>query len=124
MMDNRKTVIDFNNCSFVGRLTNDSKVLNGKATGVCFSIANNTMSKTLYLKCVAFGDRFSKLTSYLVKGKQVSVGGRLEPTSREVDGVVENGIQLNVRELQLLGGNAEKSAPRASVDDFEDDVPF
>lgn len=93
--------------------------------------------KTIWVKCVIWGERAEKLAPYLLKGTAVTISGEFgteEYTAR--DGQAKTNVTINVNQLQLgatMQNRAEKSsAPaqqqpqpqRAEPDSWDDDIPF
>lgn len=101
-----------------------------------FTGANNIgfgdKKQTLWIRCSIFGKRAEgNLKDYLTKGTQVFVTGEL--SAREYtgkDGTNKTSLELNLREIELVGGHKQQdkppqtSTPSSAQDDFDDDVPF
>lgn len=102
-----------------------------------FTGANNVgygeKKQTIWIRCSIFGKRAEgSLKDYLVKGAKVFVTGELsvrEYTGK--DGINKTSIELNLREIELVGGHNVKdsqtiagSAAHSTQDDFDDDIPF
>ena len=73
-----------NNVNLVGRLGNDPETKNG----VCkFSIATNDgtkeKQKTNWHNIVAFGKTGEVLQTYLIKGSQIAISGRIDYNKHE-----------------------------------------
>lgn len=126
-----------NICTFIGRVGGDAEVRytpNGKAVSN-WSVAVDTgygdNKSTMWVKCALWGDRAEKVSEYIKKGDNVGVSGEL--SVREYEGNKGKGfsVELNVRELKLLGGKAEQPAkpaktakPEPVTDDLNDEIPF
>lgn len=94
--------------------------------------------KTVWLDCSGWGERYEKVSPYLVKGAQVVVEGNIG--TREHEG--KTYITLTLSDLKLVGGKQEgqherpaqqrqpqrqQAAPSArdAFDDFDDSgIPF
>jgi single-strand DNA-binding protein len=107
---------DLNLCQFIGRLGNDPEMRympNGEA--VCnFSIASSQTWKdketkekkeqTEWVRCSAFGKTAEIAGTYLKKGKQCYVSGRMATRKwTDKDGVEKYTTEIKVDGLQLLG---------------------
>ena len=89
---------------------------------------------TSWIRCNLWGKRAeSGLIPYLVKGQQVAVSGELSVREWEKDGVKNKSVEVNVSEIDLIGGKSEAPRQRdgiasaqqqAPADDFDDDIPF
>lgn len=100
-----------------------------------FTAANNIgygdKKQTMWIRCSIFGKRAEgNLKDYLTKGTQVFVTGEL--SAREYtgkDGTNKTSLELNLREIELVGGHKQQdgqqsSKPAPKQDDFDDDIPF
>ena len=76
--------------------------------------------QTIWLDCSLWGERGVKLAASLVRGTQIAVSGELG--TREHDG--KTYITLDVRDVTLLGGKADRPAAAPTTQDHADDVPF
>ncbi|ANH80542.1 single-stranded DNA-binding protein [Niabella ginsenosidivorans] len=134
----------------IGNLGRDCVVnnVNGKSV-INFTVAHtekyrdsqgNNQEKTTWVDCAWWTDR-TTISQYLTKGKQVYAEGTPEVRSfTRTDGTSGAALSLRVREVQLLGGRADGSAPVANGgyssasgnasnppvggDDTVDDLPF
>lgn len=124
--------------TFCGRIGKDA-TLNRISSGdpVCnFSVAVDIGSKqtpkTMWVECAIYGKRGEALQQYLIKGKEVTVHGRVTLDSFTArDGTPKSGLKLNVVEISMHGGNQAAQAPAqgapaavGGVADMDDDVPF
>lgn len=117
--------------SIIGNLGSEPevKVLPSGTTVVSFSVAVNRRrgeeERTDWYRVSAYGKQaegLSKLADMggLAKGRQVYVGGRLEPREYEGrDGTTRTSLDVNADEVQVLGGRPSEGEP-VSIDD----VPF
>ena len=128
---------DINRVTLVGRLTRDAEVKStqGGMQITKFAIAVNRRRKqgdewideASFFDCVIFGRMGEAVSRYLVKAKQVAVDGELVQQRWEQDGHKRSRVEVNVSNVQLLGGGndgKEQQQPSKSADDFDDDVPF
>jgi len=133
--------MSINNCTFTGRIGKDAETrftANQKAV-TSFSLAVDIgwgdNKKTMWIRCNGWGDRFTKLSEYLAKGQQVGVVGEVSLNEWEGDKGKMTSLELNVREIALLGAKSEstqraKAEPtgfreQASDDGFADsEIPF
>ena len=126
--------------TFTGNLGGDAEV---RATAGGTSVASWSVAVTSgygnnkatnWVRCNLWGKRAeSGLIQYLVKGQQVAVSGELSIREWEKDGVKNKSVEVNVSEIDVIGGKPEEprqrdgivSAPQqAPADDFDDDIPF
>lgn len=132
--------MSINNCTFTGRLGKDAETrfTPSQKAITSFSLAVDSgwgdNKKTTWIRCNGWGDRFVKLAEYLTKGSQIGVAGEISLNEWEGDNGKKTSLELNVREIELLGGKGEKSEPKQSGfreraapadDGFEDsEIPF
>lgn len=122
--------------SLVGNVGNcdDLKYLQSGKAVLNWSLAVNTtwnqngekMERTDWYKCALFGVRAEALAKYIVKGKQLYVEGGLNPRKYEGKNDVGISLDVDVREIVLLGGGEGNGAPKADglpVPDGQD-IPF
>lgn len=69
-------------------------------------------AKTIWVRCAMWGERGKKVAEYLTKGTRVAAVGTLD--NHEHEG--KTYLQLDVQELELLGGG-KKDEGRTSSDD-------
>lgn len=118
---------DINKVFLVGRLVRDAemKYTSGGMAISKFAIAVNRSVKkgdkwedeASFLDCAMFGKRAESVNQYLVKGQQVAIEGQLIQQRWEKDGQNHSKIEINVDNLQLVGGKKESSVTPK-------DVPF
>lgn len=109
---------DTNVVVIVGRLTRDAELkYTNSGMAVCrFSIANNKRKKSgdnwidypNYFDIVLWGKSGEAINQYLVKGKQVAIEGELEQDRWEQEGKQRSKVEISARNVQLLGGGAER----------------
>ncbi len=63
--------------------------------------------KTEWHRIVAFGKLAEICGEYLVKGKQVYIGGRLQTSSWEKDGITRYSTDIIASEMQMLGAKGD-----------------
>jgi single-strand DNA-binding protein len=142
---------DINHVVLVGRLTRDAEL---KFTNTGFAIANLSLAvnrrtkkddtwqdEANFFDCVLLGKSAESLQQYLVKGKQIAIQGELRQDRWEQDGQRRSKVEVQIRNLQLLGGRGGERAPGPggppreepgerpaqdvpTADDFDDDIPF
>lgn len=132
-----------NKCMFIGNLGRDAEIKDTQAgTVATFSIActekwkdksGTQKEQTEWVRCVLWGKRAEALAQYLTKGKQIYVEGSMRSSKYQgKDGTEKFKTEINVRDVQLLGGRGESSGGGqrdtgysgggAAPDD--DDIPF
>lgn len=139
-----------NKCSFIGNLGSDPEV-KYTPSGVAvanFSIATSEtwkdketgekVTKTEWVRIVAFGRLGEICGEYLTKGKQVYIEGKLQTRSWEKDdGSKAYMTEIIARDMKMLGqkGGGGNTENRYNEDDVErgqqrgafsddDDIPF
>ncbi len=113
---------DINVVVLVGRLTRDCEVKStAQGTSVCrFSIAVNRRKRTgdkwedevSYIDVVLWGKSAETLSSYLTKGRQVSVQGELRQNRWEQNGQKLSKIEVIANSVQLLSSSQGGVAPQ------------
>jgi len=136
---------DLNRCEFIGRLGKDVEtryMTDGKAVAN-FSIAVGSQWKskagekrdaTEWVNLVAYEKLAEICQTYLKKGSQIYVSGKMKTRKWEKDGVTRYSTEIIVNELQMLGSKSQgESEPKAAQsaqsgngnhDDFDSDIPF
>jgi single-strand DNA-binding protein len=116
---------DLNQCQFIGRLGKDPEarfLTNGDAV-TNFSIAVGWKTKekegTEWVRCVTYGKLAEIAGKYLAKGKQCYVSGRFKTRDYMKDGVKTYATEINVDQLQLLGGK-DDGQPKRQAEEFDD----
>jgi single-strand DNA-binding protein len=103
----------------IGHLGKDAETrAAGSSQVVTFSIAYTRKRKdeetTTWFRCQWFGDRAVKVAQYLTKGKAVQVVGELYQREYEKDGAKRTSLEVDVRDVTLLGGGErEQERPAA-----------
>lgn len=105
----------------IGNLGRDAE---GKTVGSGKSVTNFSLATkgrgkdgpTVWVDCSLWGARGESLRPYLVKGSKVAVIGTL--STREHNG--KTYLQVDVQELELLGGKPESASAPAR----QDEIPF
>lgn len=111
-----------NQATFIGNLTKtaETKQVNGGNPFTTFSLAVNRKWKTKdgtkredvqFIDCIMNGNT-PAITPYLTKGTKVCVTGRVSCHAwTDSKGQAIAGLDLNVRDLELLGGRQEGQQP-------------
>ena len=127
---------DLNRCEFIGRLGKDPEVRYAPSgDAICnFSIAVGWKSKEKegaeWVRCTAFGKLAEVCGQYLKKGSQIYIAGRMTTRKwKNKEGVDQYSTEINVDQMQMLGGKSESDAPpvvkqSAEIDDIDSDLPF
>ena len=118
--------MSFNKCTFSGNIGKDVEVRAAGGNKVAnFSIAVNGFKKedpAMWVNCSLWGKRAEgRLTSYLKKGQPVIVCGELKVREYESNGKQGHSVDLNVSDVELMGGRDSAVSTDAANDD---DVPF
>ena len=104
-----------NNVQLIGRLGNEPEIRtfeSGKRKAT-FSLATNEsyydskgdkISDTQWHNIVVWGKKVDVVETYLTKGKEVAVSGKLVNRSYEKDGATKYITEINLNELLMLGG--------------------
>jgi single-strand DNA-binding protein len=84
---------------------------------------------TSFFNCVLFGKTAENLITYLTKGKQVCVVGKLKQDRWEKDGAKKSSISIVVNSLQFLQNGKDEQKPSKqeefAPENFEgDDILF
>jgi single-strand DNA-binding protein len=111
-MPNQSTIF------LIGHLGRDAE---SKAVGstnvVTFTVAYTRKRKdqetTTWFRCQWFGDRATKVVQYLTKGKAICVTGELYQREYEKDGAKRTSLEIDVRDVTLLGSGEKPASPSA-----------
>ena len=89
------------------------------------------VEKTTWHQCVAFGKRAETIGTYMEKGAQVYVEGRIQVKKyTDKEGVEKQVTDIAVDNFQFLGKKSEKSEPKEqkqeeeSGGELDSDIPF
>ncbi|CAB4121803.1 Ssb Single-stranded DNA-binding protein [uncultured Caudovirales phage] len=129
---------DLNRCEFIGRLGKDPELrYSPGGDAFCnFSIAVGWKSKEKegaeWVRATAFGKLAEICGQYLKKGSQVYIAGRMTTRKwKNKEGVDQYSTEINVDQMQMLGGKSESDAPPVvkqtvtNIADIDDDsLPF
>jgi single-strand DNA-binding protein len=131
---------DLNRCEFIGRLGKDPELrYSPGGDAFCnFSIACGWKTKDKdgaeWVRATAFGKLAEICGQYLKKGSQVYIAGRLTTRKwKNKEGVDQYSTEINVDQMQMLGGKSESDAPpvaknsqrvASNVEEIDDDIPF
>ena len=123
------------NCVILeGRLVKNAEFsVKGETKLSRFVIATDTTRKTPsgsfekkadFFPLVVFGNYAEKLTPYLVKGRQVTITGKLVQDSYEKDGEKRSRMEIRVKEVSLgslpaSGNQTEKESPELGDYDYD-----
>jgi len=126
---------DTNQVVLIGRLTREAETsyANSGMAIAKFSLAVGEKYKdkenTSFFNCVLFGKTAENLITYLTKGKQVCVVGKLKQDRWEKDGAKKSSVSIVVNSLQFLQNGKDEQKP-SKQEEFapenfeEDDIPF
>jgi len=125
----------------IGNLGADAEVRDAAGTPVLsFRMASSDgakdKDKSTWVSVSLFGARATKLVTYLTKGTQVAVSGRLTTRDYEKNGVQRQSVELKADELQFCGSKKDGGQAQAGTQadtgnssgggggGGEDDIPF
>tara|TARA_R110002124_G_scaffold65308_1_gene178725 strand:- start:40 stop:393 length:354 start_codon:yes stop_codon:yes gene_type:complete len=116
-----------NSLSIVGNLASDPELKKVNETSVLnFTVASNVNKDTvIYSDCALWGKLGESLSTFLTKGKPVTVFGELSGINAYVkkDGDANATIRIKVNSLKMHGTNNNQDAAPSSVEP-NDDIPF
>ncbi|MCP4457570.1 MAG: single-stranded DNA-binding protein [Cytophagales bacterium] len=107
-----------NNVQLIGRLGNEPEVRtfeSGKKMAT-FSLATNDVyynnegekvEDTQWHNIVVWGKKVDVVESYLKKGNEIAMNGKLNNRSYEKDGVKKYITEINMNELLMMGGKKD-----------------
>lgn len=116
-----------NSINIAGKLGNDAEQKftgNGESV-VNFSVAVNRAKKggekqqPLWFRCAIFGKYGETILSYLTKGTSVAVQGELNARTYQASGETKLSLDINARQVSLLGGGQERQAQEPEADPFD-----
>ena len=119
-----------NNITIAGRIGNDAeqKTFGSGDSVVNFSVAVNRPKKSgnkqdaLWFRVSLFGRLGETLLPYLVKGATVGVAGELNVRTYEAKGATQVSVEINARQVSLLGGaGARETVPADDTNDANED---
>jgi single-strand DNA-binding protein len=124
-----------NVCNFIGRIGGDAETRytpNGKAVtnwSMAVDSGYGDHKVTTWIRCQLWGDRGEKIAGYIRKGDKIGVSGELSAREYESQGTKRTSIELNVREVELLGskersGSASPTPAPANAVPQSDGAPF
>ena len=135
---------DLNQVALIGRLVRDAELkytTGGKAV-TKFSIAVNEKrkegdqwkDKADFFEIVLWGQIGESLSTYLLKGKQIAITGKLSQQRWQQDGDNRSKVIITAQTVQLLSSGSsgsnnteqkqESYSSSATDDGFTDDIPF
>ena len=77
-----------------------------------------------YVDCVMFGTRGETVARYIQKGSKVAVEGKLRYSSWESNGQKRSKLEVVVDDIEFLSRSRSQSQSVASVDVYDEDIPF
>lgn len=125
--------MSINKVIFCGNLTRDAEVRETQSgmDVVRFSVAVNDRQKNQrtgewedranYIDCVAFGERWTKLSNYLTKGTKVTVEGKLRWSKWEQDGQKRSKLEIVPDNVEFMAKKEDKPS-QGSL--YDEDIPF
>ena len=127
-----------NRCEFIGNLGRDPElrtVGDNTVANITVAVSRKWKDKngeqkeaTEWVRAVIWGKLAEVAGKYLTKGSKVYIAGHMETRKyTDKDGVEKYSTEINVGELEMLGGNRAES--QSSVGDsqqsgIDDEVPF
>lgn len=132
---------DINNVVLIGRLVRDAELkYTSMGTPVTrFSVAVNERKKNgdgytdkvNFIDVTLWGKLGEAVHTYMTKGKQIAVVGKLNQQRWEKDGYKHSRIVVVADTIQLLGGKVSDSsgahqseAPEGDAESFDDEIPL
>jgi single-strand DNA-binding protein len=121
-----------NNLTIAGRLGNDAeqKFFGDGNSVVNFSVAVNRPKKNgqkqdaLWVRVALFGKLGESLLPFLTKGTTVGVSGELNVRTYEAKGATQVSVDLNARQVSLLGGGqAAETVPAEREPGSDEEFP-
>ena len=121
-----------NNLTIAGRIGSDAeqKFFGDGGSVVNFSVAVNRPKKggekqlPLWVRVALFGKLGESLLPYLTKGTTVGVSGELNVRTYEAKGATQVSIDLNARQVSLLGGGQAAETVPAEREAGDEDESF
>ena len=116
--------MSINIVALVGRLVRDPESREVGEHRVCeFSIAVDRQFKkdeTDFLRIVCWNKTADFVQTYLTKGRQVAVSGRLEQSRWEdKDGNKRDTVKVVAENVQAIGGIKDDAQPKTKEDEFD-----
>lgn len=125
--------MSINRVIFCGNLTRDAEVRETQSgmDVVRFSVAVNDRQRNQrtgewedrpnYIDCVAFGERWAKLSDYLIKGTKVAVDGKLRWSQWEQDGQKRSKLEIVPDNIEFMAKKDDKPSQGTL---YDEDIPF
>lgn len=104
-----------NSFTIAGKIGRDAEVryTDGGRSVTNFSVAVNRYKKeVMWVRVAVWGEYGESISQYLTKGTSVAVQGELDVRTYESDGGTKVSIDLNGRQVTLLGGNQDGGGRR------------
>ena len=116
-----------NSYNTTGNLANDQELKKvGETSVLNFTVASNINKDTVvYNDCALWGKLGESLSSFLTKGKPVTIFGELSGINAYVkkDGNANATIKVKVNSLKMHATNETQDAAPSNVE-LNDDIPF
>lgn len=117
-----------NSITIAGRIGSDAeqKFFGSGDSVVNFSVAVNRPKKNgqkqdpIWFRVALFGKLGETLLAYLTKGTIVSVAGELNVRTYEAKGATQVSVEINARQVSLLGGGEARETVPAGREPGED----
>lgn len=123
-----------NICILIGRLVRDPELkITNSGKAVCsFSVAvdrgfkdQDGNKQTDFIDCVAWGKTAENLATYMSKGSQVAVDGRLQVRSYEAqDGSKRKAVEVVAERIEFIGSKPKAPAEDDGWDSMGTEVVF
>ena len=116
-----------NSCTMTGNLVKDPELRTvSSGLKVCsFSIAVKRPYKrdeVDFVDCVAWRQTAERVSKYFFKGKPILVHGSFQSRTWEKDGIKRKAWELNVDEVEFIGGEKKQNAaPAVDANPFDKD---
>jgi len=118
-----------NKVNLMGRICKDLEIKKAGETSVLkFNLAVNRrgakegQQQADFISCVAFGKTAETMASYLSKGRQIAIDGRIQTGSYEKEGQKIYTTEVIVDSFYFAG--SKKDGQALSQEDVRDELPF
>ena len=115
-----------NSINLIGNIGRDPvvKATQQGTTVLTFSLAVSNRDKTDWFNCALFGKRADGLAPHLKKGNKVGITGAIHFRQYEKDGHNFTTHDVQVNDIDLLGGRNEKAPAKVAEVPVEKDYGF